>query len=69
MFAHLPALYKLYAIRELPPRQERLDEDPSLDLLQQLLPALAEALTAIRAELFAARSTCELCLLKRLTHF
>jgi len=44
-FAHLSALYKLYAIRELPPRQERLEEDPSLDLLQQLLPALGEALT------------------------
>ena len=44
-FAHLSALYKLYAIRELPPRQERLEEDPSLDLLQKLLPALAEALT------------------------
>jgi hypothetical protein len=44
-FAHLSALYKLYAIRELPPRQERLEQDPSLDLLRQLLPALAEALT------------------------
>lgn len=43
-FAHLSALYKLYAIRELPPRQERLEEDPSLDLLQQLLPALAKTL-------------------------
>lgn len=44
-FAHLPALYKLYAVRELPPRQERLERDPSLDLLRQLLPALAEVLT------------------------
>lgn len=44
-FAHLSALYKLYAIRELPPRRERLAEDPSLDLLHNLLPALAEALT------------------------
>jgi hypothetical protein len=44
-FAPLPALYKLYAVRELPPRQERLEQDPSLDLLQQLLPALAAALT------------------------
>ena len=44
-FAHLPALYKLYAVRELPPRQERLEQDPSLDLLQQLLPVLAETLT------------------------
>jgi hypothetical protein len=44
-FAHLSALYKLYAIRELTLRQEALEQDPSLDLLQQLLPALSEALT------------------------
>ncbi len=44
-FAHLPALYKLYTVRELPPRQERLEQDPSLDLLQHLLPVLAETLT------------------------
>jgi Protein of unknown function (DUF3485) len=43
-FAHLPALYKLYMIRELPPRPERLEQDPSLDLLQHLLPALAGVL-------------------------
>ncbi|HWG41385.1 MAG TPA: exosortase-associated EpsI family protein [Gemmataceae bacterium] len=43
-FAHLPALYKLYAIHELPSRQGRLEQDPSLDLLQQLLPALADVL-------------------------
>jgi hypothetical protein len=43
-FAPLPALYKLYVVRELPPRPERLEEDPSLDLLQQLLPSLAGAL-------------------------
>ncbi|HTU18080.1 MAG TPA: exosortase-associated EpsI family protein [Gemmataceae bacterium] len=44
-FAHLSALYKLYTIRELPPRQERLADDPTLDLLHRLLPALTEALT------------------------
>lgn len=43
-FAHLPALYKLYAIRELPSRPERPEQDPTLDLLRQLLPALADAL-------------------------
>jgi hypothetical protein len=43
-FAHLPALYKLYAIRELPSRPERLEQDPTLDLLERLLPCLAEAL-------------------------
>ena len=43
-FAHLPVLYKLYVVRELPPRPERLEQDPSLDLLQQLLPALASVL-------------------------
>ena len=45
-FAPLPALYKLYAIRELSPHQERLEQDPSVDLLRQLLPALSQALTA-----------------------
>jgi hypothetical protein len=44
-FAPLPALYKLYVVREMAPHQERLEQDPSLDLLQQLLPALAQALT------------------------
>jgi hypothetical protein len=43
-FAHLSALYKLYAIRELPARPERPEQDPTLDLLRQLLPALANAL-------------------------
>jgi len=43
-FAHLPALYKLYVIHELPSRQGRLEQDPSLGLLQQLLPALADVL-------------------------
>jgi hypothetical protein len=43
-FAHLPALYKLYAIRELPSRPERPELDPTLDLLRQLLPALSSAL-------------------------
>lgn len=46
-FAHLSALYKLYVVREMPPRQERLEQDPSLDLLQQLLPSLTEALTRL----------------------
>lgn len=44
VFAHLPALYKLYAIRELPSRPERPEQDPTLDLLRQLLPALTDAL-------------------------
>jgi hypothetical protein len=43
-FAHLPALYKLYVVRELPPRPDRPEQDPTFDLLQQLLPTLAEAL-------------------------
>lgn len=43
-FAHLPALHKLYAIRELPSRPERPEQDPTLDLLRQLLPALSRAL-------------------------
>jgi hypothetical protein len=43
-FAPLPALYKLYVVHELPPGQEKLEQDPSLRLLQQLLPALTEAL-------------------------
>jgi hypothetical protein len=43
-FAPLPALYKLYVVRELPPRGERSEDDPSLDLLRRLLPALGRAL-------------------------
>jgi hypothetical protein len=45
-FAPLPALYKLYAIRELSLNQQvPPEQDSSLDLLKQLLPALTQALT------------------------
>jgi hypothetical protein len=43
-FAHLPVLYKLYAIHELPAQPGRPADDPTIDLLQQLLPALARVL-------------------------
>jgi hypothetical protein len=43
-FAPLPALYKLYVVHELSPQQQRLEQDPALDLLHLLLPALRQAL-------------------------
>jgi len=39
-FAHLPVLFKLYVIRDLSSSSEPLEDDPSLDLLRQLLPEL-----------------------------
>lgn len=43
-FARLPALYKLYVIRPLDGPLGRLDEDPAVDFLRQLLPELDRAL-------------------------
>jgi hypothetical protein len=45
-FAHLPALYKLYAIRETNGRPERLNDDPAAELLRGLLPEMSRALAA-----------------------
>ncbi len=43
--AHLPALYKLYVIREEPPgRTGRVEDDPAADFLHLLIPALSGAL-------------------------
>jgi hypothetical protein len=44
VFAHFPALYKLYVIRPLVREDESLDEDPSVGFLRVLLPALQKAL-------------------------
>jgi hypothetical protein len=43
-FARQTALYKLYLIRELTRPGENLEEDPSIDLMRQLLPELQRAL-------------------------
>jgi hypothetical protein len=43
-FARFPALYKLYVIRQLPREDEALEEDPSVEFLRALLPALQKAL-------------------------
>jgi hypothetical protein len=43
-FARYPALYKLYVIRPLVRDDEPLEEDPVLELLRGLLPALEKAL-------------------------
>jgi hypothetical protein len=43
-FARQTALYKLYLIRELTRPGETLEEDPSIDLMRQLLPELQRAL-------------------------
>ena len=44
-FARLPALYKLYVIRETSGRPERLDDDPAVDLMRHLLPEMSRTLT------------------------
>jgi Protein of unknown function (DUF3485) len=45
-FARLPALYKLYVIRETSGRAERLDDDPAIDLMHHLLPEISRTLSA-----------------------
>ena len=44
-FAHLPALYKLYVIRETGGRTTTLDNDPSADFLRRLLPEASRVLS------------------------
>ena len=43
-FARSPALYKLYVIREMPRENEPLEEDPSVEFLRALTPALQKSL-------------------------
>jgi hypothetical protein len=45
-FARARVLYKLYLLRELPSNAERLSDDPCLDFLKQLLPALEPFLSS-----------------------
>jgi hypothetical protein len=45
-FAGRPYLYKLYVVRELVTRPERLEDDPAYDLLRRLTPALGRTLRA-----------------------
>jgi Protein of unknown function (DUF3485) len=45
-FAHLPALYKLYVIRETSGRSVRLDDDPAAEFLHRLLPEMSRTLSA-----------------------
>jgi hypothetical protein len=45
-FAHQPVLYKLYLLRELTTAREPLEEEPCIDLLNHLLPALQRVLPA-----------------------
>ena len=45
-FAHLPALYKLYVIRETNGRPQRLDDDPAAEFLRRLLPEMSRTLSA-----------------------
>ncbi len=44
-FAHLPALYKLYVIRETGGRTTTLDDDPAADFLRRLLPEASRVLS------------------------
>jgi len=43
-FVRYPALFKLYLIREMTSADEALDDDPCIDLMKQLLPALNKSL-------------------------
>jgi len=43
-FAHCPALFKLYLIREMNSADDPLDNDPCVDLMKQLLPQLQRSL-------------------------
>ncbi len=45
-FAHLPALYKLYVIRETNGRPQRLDDDPAAEFLRRLTPEMSRTLSA-----------------------
>ncbi|HVS37520.1 MAG TPA: exosortase-associated EpsI family protein [Gemmataceae bacterium] len=44
-FARLPALYKLYVVRETGGRAGRLDDDPAADFLRRLLPEATRVLS------------------------
>jgi hypothetical protein len=45
-FAGLPLLFKLYAVRELTGPLQRVEDDPCLDLLRELLPEINKAISA-----------------------
>ena len=45
-FAAVPALYKLYVIRETNGRPERLNDDPAAEFLRRLLPETSRTLSA-----------------------
>jgi hypothetical protein len=42
-FAHLPALYKAYVLRDLASADDPLDSDPCREFLQELIPAFDRA--------------------------
>jgi hypothetical protein len=44
-FARLPALYKLYVVRQTAGRAQQLDDDPAADFLRRLLPEAARVLS------------------------
>jgi hypothetical protein len=48
-FARTPVLYKLYLLREMGSANERLEDDPCVDLLKVLLPAINGVLGEPRA--------------------
>ena len=49
-FALLPALYKIYVVRQMSAADEPLDKDPALDFLRVAVPALRECLNAAPIE-------------------
>jgi hypothetical protein len=46
-FASLPALYKLYVIRQVTDLNQSLDADPGMDFLRQFLPIVAQSAGAV----------------------
>jgi hypothetical protein len=44
-FARQPALYKLYVVRETGGRGDRLDDDPAVEFMRQLVPELSRVLS------------------------
>jgi hypothetical protein len=43
-FSHLPTLYKMHVVRQLPRADEPLTDDPSLEFIRALLPELEKSL-------------------------
>jgi Protein of unknown function (DUF3485) len=43
-FARFPALYKIYIMRQMPRKDEKLDDDPTLDFIKVFMPEMQKRL-------------------------